>query len=310
MNFAVIGSGAIGSYYSGVLKRAGNEVCLLSRGRSLEIIKRDGLKVISDDSEFVVRLDVVSDRIEDFGSVDVVIIAVKAWQVREIAPKIDKLLKQGTMLLPLQNGVEAYPALKELYPESAVGGLTKIICYVETPGTVRQVGFQPNIAFGRDDSSVNPTMSAAKEAFLKAGIACEISQDIQKDIWKKFLIMATFGGVGSVTQAPAGVMRSVRETRDMMDASMDEVIRVARSLKIIIDPEEKEQSWKWFESLPFDATSSTQRDIASGRPSEIDDLSGVLVRLGRINNVDVPLHRFIYSSLLPSEQRARAKLNY
>jgi 2-dehydropantoate 2-reductase len=310
VKFAVIGSGAIGSYYSGVLKRAGNEVYLLSRGRSLENIKRDGLKVISDDSEFVVRPDVVSESIEDFGSVDVVIVAVKAWQVNEIASKVGKLLKQGTMILPLQNGVEAYPTLKELYPESAVGGLTRIICYVETPGTVRQVGFQPNITFGRDDSSVTPTMSAAKEAFLKAGIACDISQDIQRDIWKKFLIMATLGGVGSVTQAPVGVMRSLKETRDMMDASMDEVIRVARSLKINIGPEEKEQAWKWYEALHFGATSSTQRDIASGKPSEIDDLSGALVRLGRINNVDVPLHRFIYSSILPREEKARARLNY
>ncbi len=310
MKFAVIGSGAFGCYYAGMLKKAGEQVFLLSRGESLETIKRDGLRIITDSSEFIIQPDVTSCRVEDFPKVDVVIIAVKTWQVREVSSMIGHLLTQKSIIIPLQNGVESYPTLKELYPRNAIGGLTRMICYVKSPGTVRQTGFQPYIAFGRDDAIATQTMSDTRDCFHGAGFSSEISDDIQREIWVKFLVMTTFGGVGSVTQAPIGVLRAMKETREMMDDSMDEVIGVANSMNVNIGPGEKSQSWTWFESLPPETTSSTQRDVAVGKPSEIGDLSGAVVRLGKINGMNTPLHSFIYSSILPGEERARGRLHF
>lgn len=310
MKFAVIGSGAVGSYYAGVLKRSNNEVYLLSRGKSLETIRDKGLRVITDETEFIVRPDLASNRADDFLKVEVVIVAVKAWQVRDILPEVGKLVNANTVIIPLQNGVEAYPILKERFPDNAAGGVTRLICYVESPGTVRQVSFTPILEFGREDGKITSSMEEANIALLKAGIRSTISRDILREIWKKFLIMATFGGIGSVTQAPIGVMRSVGETRQMMDRCMDEVISIARAMEINLWQEEKEAAWKWFDELPFTSTSSTQRDIHSGKQSEIFDLNGAVVRLGAKYSVEVPVNLFIYSSLLPLELRARGKIYF
>ncbi len=146
MKFAVIGSGAVGSYYAGVLKRSNNEVYLLSRGKSLKTIRDKGLRVITDETEFIVRPDLASNRADDFPKVEVVIVAVKAWQVRDILPEVGKLVNGNTVIIPLQNGVEAYPILKERFPDNAAGGVTRLICYVESPGTVRQVDFTPSLS--------------------------------------------------------------------------------------------------------------------------------------------------------------------
>ena len=310
MKFAVIGSGAVGGYFAGVLKRSNNEVYLLSRGKNLETIRDKGLKVITDKTEFIARPDLASNLSDDFPKVEVVIVAVKAWQVRDILPEVGKLVDGNTVIIPLQNGVEAYPTLKERFPENATGGVTRLICYVESPGTVRQVGFTPFLAFGREDGKVTPSMEEANTALLKAGIRSTISRDISREIWTKFLIMATFGGIGSVTQAPIGVMRSVMETRLMMDRCMEEVISVARSFGINLGKEEKEAAWKWFDGLPFTSTSSTQSDVHSGRQSEIFDLSGAVLRLAAMHSVEVPINLFIYSSLLPLELRARGKIDF
>ncbi|MGC8562758.1 MAG: ketopantoate reductase family protein [Thermoplasmata archaeon] len=310
MKFAVIGSGAVGSYYAGVLKRADNMVYLLSRGKSMESISNNGLKVITDEEEFVVHPDITSNRADDFPKVEAVIVAVKTWQVRDILPEISKLLDPETVIIPMQNGVDAYPILKEYFPENATGGITRLICYVESPGTVKQVGFRPFLAFGRDDGRVSPLMENVNISFLKAGIRSKISKDILKDIWTKFLIMATFGGVGSVTQSPIGVMRSVEETRQLMDSCMDEVIAVSRSMKINLGQDDKYAASEWFKELPFDSTSSTQRDIHSGKPSEILDLTGAVIRLGTQHSIEVPVNRFIYASLLPQELRARGSIEF
>lgn len=172
------------------------------------------------------------------------------------------------------------------------------------------MGFKPFITFGRDDGKVTPSMEEINVALSKAGIRSTISKDITREIWIKFLIMATFGGVGSVTQALIGVMRSIVETRLMMESCMDEVIAVAKSMKINLGQADKEAAWKWFDDLPFTSTSSTQRDIHSGKQSEIFDLIGAVLKLGTAHSVEVHVNRFIYSSLLPLELRSRGKMDF
>lgn len=310
MKFAIMGAGGVGGYYAGVLKKAGNTVYVLARGNHLERIKNDGLTVLTQDDKFTVALDLATDSIDDMNEVDAVLVAVKAWQVEDLVNNLSSVVADDTIIIPLQNGVEAYGTLKNNFPKQTVGGLTRIISLIESPGRIRHIGAEPYIAFGKEGGEVTEKMLAISDAFVSAGIHCEISVNILKDIWEKFLIMATFGGIGSITQAPIGILRSIEETRKMIEISMDEVIELANSMGIDLNNNSRKRAWDFLNSLPDNGTSSTQRDIGSGRPSEIYDLSGAVMRLGKKYNVNVPLHDFIYKSLVAKEMKARGKLSF
>ncbi len=310
MKIAVIGAGAVGSLYSALLKKSGNQVSLLARGKALEAISKNGIRVTSPGGDFVVHMDQISDSTANMERADAVIVAVKSWQVEGIAGQLAKLLNDDTIILPIQNGVEAYPALKKIYPANALGGLTRVICFVESPGIVKHLGPIPNVVFGNVSGQATDKMLKLRDVLQQSGISCEISSNIQKDIWEKFMTMATLGGVGSITQAPIGILRTIKETRDMLEESINEVMSVGIAYGIDLDAKSKEKTLGFMNSIPFETTSSTQRDIGSGKPSEISFLSGTVIRLARQKNLKVPLHEFIYGTLKPREMRARGELNF
>lgn len=310
MRFTIVGVGGVGGYFAGRLKNAGNIVQIIARGEHLDRIRNDGLKIITDSEEFTVRPDVSTDDVSGLGPADVVVVAVKAFQVRDMLKEIAPLVGNDTSIMTIQNGVEAYEDLAESYPERAIGGLTRVISYIESPGVIRKIGPEAALTMGRVDGDIDDKLQNVVNTFKDAGIICNVSGTIKRDIWEKFMIMATMGGVGSITQAPVGALISVSETKELIETSLDEVEKVARSIGVSLDQESREKVWSFFRSLPYNATSSTQRDIAAGKPSEIGYLSGTVARIGEKNNVHVPLHRFIYMSLTPSELRARGELSF
>ena len=310
MRIEIIGAGGEGGFYAAQLKRSGNDVSVLARGEHLERIREVGLRVITPISDFTIRMDEASDNVASLGKCDLAIVTLKSWQIDGIIDSLDSLLGSETVILPIQNGVEAYPTLSRAYPDNAIGGLTRIIAYVEKPGTVRQLGNEVYVAIGRSIRKEDPRLKKLKETLDAAGLKCEISQDIDRDLWDKFLMMATLGGVGSITQAPIGVLRKIPETREMLASSMEEVKRVANAHGITLDNHSTDKAWKFIDSVPFETTSSMQRDVGSGKASELSYLSGAVVRLGSEKGVPTPLHSMILAALLPTEMRARGELRY
>jgi 2-dehydropantoate 2-reductase len=149
-----------------------------------------------------------------------------------------------------------------------------------------------------------------QRALERSGIKAEIAPDITAALWAKFLFVASWGGIGAITRAPIGVIRSVAQTRRMLEQSMQEIYEVARALKINLEPNPVSASMGFLDTLPPSGTTSLQRDMAENRPSEIDSWSGAVVRLGREAGVSVPTHEFVYNSLLPLELKARGKLQF
>ena len=310
MKFTILGAGGIGGYYAGKLRKAGYGVQLIARGQQLEMIRSRGLTIVTDDDKFTVTPDVTTDNIKELVPSEVLVIAVKADQVKSMLEPIRPLIREATYVITIQNGVDAYRDLSQMYPGNSLGGLTKVISFVDSPGIIRRIGAEAILRFGRADGKKDKTMENISKAFNDAGINCSISEDIVKDIWEKFLIMATMGGLGAVTQAPIGVLLSIKEMVDLMDDSMNEIVKIARINGITLNDESKNRAWQFFRSLPFGATSSTQRDVASGKPSEIDYLSGAVARMGKEGNVPVPLHSFIDLALKARELKARGKIDF
>jgi 2-dehydropantoate 2-reductase len=200
--------------------------------------------------------------------------------------------------------------------EHVLGGLCRIIAQVTGPGHIRHSGADPYIAFGELDAAgrgVRTTGRAERlrEAFARAqGVSVEISPDIRVAMWLKFLFIASVSGVGAVTRAPIGVVRGRPETRRMLEQAFEEVAAVAAALGVALPANAVEETMAFVDTLPDDGTASMQRDIMAGRPSELETQNGAVVRLGQVTGVPVPLHTFIYRSLLPLELRARGELAF
>ena len=311
MRFAIFGVGAIGGYFGGRLAQAGEDVTFIARGKHLQALRKKGLRVDSMNGDFVLSPVTATDDPAQIGAVDVVMVGVKTWQVPEVAESIRPLIGDNTLVLPLQNGVEAPTQLAEILGrEHVCGGLAKIFSFIAGPGHIRHSGVDPYIAIGELDNQHTARIETLLHAFTHSGIKAEIPADITAALWAKFLFVASWGGLGAITRAPIGVIRSFAQTRRMLEGSMQEIYKVARALKINLEQTTVSSSMGFVDTLPPNGTTSMQRDIIGNRPSEIDSWSGAVMRFGRDAGVPVPINEFIYNSLLPLELKARGELQF
>ena len=310
MRVAVFGTGGVGGYFGGRLAQAGVSVAFVARGPHLAAIRREGLQVESVAGDFVVRPAEATDDPGTLGVVDVVLLGVKAWQVTEAAGSIRPLLGPATAVLPLQNGVEAADELAAIVGRGHVlGGLCRIMAEVAGPGRIRHGGVAPRIEFAELDGRPSERVAALRAAFERAeGVGVNVPEDIQAALWGKFLFIAPISGVGAVTRAPAGVVRSIPETRRVLEAAMGEIHALARARRVALPDDAVARTMAYIDGLPADVTASMQRDILEGRPSELDYQNGTVVRLGRQAGVPVPVNECLYGSLLPAELKARGAL--
>ena len=306
MRIGVFGAGGAGGRFGAALARAGEELVLVARGAHLRAIREGGLVVETPEGEIRVRPAAASDDPAEAGPVDVVLLGVKSWQVEEAARAMRPMLKPDTFVVPLQNGVEAAGQLAAaLGAKRVLGGLCATFSFLTAPGRIRSIGQVHTVGFGELDNRASERGQRLARAFEAAGIRATIPPDIHVALWQKFLFVVPFGGVGALAGEPIGVIRSRPDTRRMLLDGMREIFEVGNARGVSLPEGSVEKAMDFLESLAPDGTSSLQRDIAEGRPSELDAWNGAVVRLGAEAGVPTPVHEGIYRRLLPLEQRAR-----
>jgi 2-dehydropantoate 2-reductase len=307
MRIAIFGTGGVGGYFGGRLAQAGEEVSFVARGEHLRALQRGGLRVESIGGDFHINPVQATDDPATIGPVDVVLVGVKTWQLPEAAEQMRSLVGPETVVVPLLNGVEAPAQLAALYgAERVAGGLCSLITSIGAPGLIRHEGAVPNIAFGPLNGRPNERLMALYDALSQVkGITVRMPDDIEAAMWRKFLMITTFSGVGAVTRAPVGVLRSLPETRALLEQSLREIYGVALARGVRVTRAAMEAAMAFMDGLPPGATASMQRDVLAGRPSELEAQNGAVVRLGAEAGVETPLNHFIYHSLLPQERKAR-----
>lgn len=311
MRIAVFGTGGVGGFFGGKLAKAGEEVIFIARGSHLDAIRRDGLRVESVGGDFNIYPAHAERDPAKVGMVDIVLLGVKAWQVPEAAQAIRPLVGSATMVIPLQNGVEAAAQLAAVLGEQhAAGGLCRISSLVAAPGLIRHVGIEPYIGFNWLDGHADQRLEALQAAFGRVGVKADIPADILVKVWEKFVFIAAISGVGAVTRAPAGALRSVPETRRMLEAAIYEVAAVGRASGVALAEQLEQNTLCFIDSLPPGTMTSMQRDISENRPSELECQNGAVVRMGQTYGVPTPVHAFIYASLLPQEALARGQISF
>jgi 2-dehydropantoate 2-reductase len=311
VRIAIFGTGGAGGYFGARLAQAGEDVVFVARGAHLQAIREHGLQVEAADGPFVVRPAGATDDPTRVGPVDAVIVGVKAWQVTDAARAIQPMIGRDTVVVPLQNGVDAPAQLAAvLGPEHVAGGLCGTVSYVAGAGRIRSIGRIHFIRFGEVDGRASDRTRRLREAFVRANVTAEIPADIHAALWEKFLFVVAWGGLGAVTRAPIGVLRQVPETRQMLEQGMREILAVARARRVALTDGIVERTMTFVDAMAPSGTTSLQRDIADGKPSEIEAWSGAVVRLAGEAGVAVPLHTFVYHSLLPLEWQARGDMPF
>jgi 2-dehydropantoate 2-reductase len=305
MKIAVIGAGAVGGYFGGRLAAAGNDVVFLVRGKTFEALQSGPLRVKSIKGDFEVRVPATNDPAK-IDEPDAVLIAVKAWQIPEAAEAIRKMRGENSVVIPLQNGMEAPQQLAAvLGTDRVAGGLCRIVAEAIGPGEIHHRSAEPSIEFGELEPLRNPErLEQLRDAFVTGNVRCQIPRDIGLAMWEKFLFIM-WGSLGAVTRLPIGPIRSSPELRARLVAALEEVAQIARAHDKDLNAETIGKTLAMLDAQPAETTSSMQRDIMAGRPSELEAQTGAVVRFGQRTGIPTPVHDAIYAELLPLEKRAR-----
>lgn len=306
MKIAIIGTGGVGGYYGGRLAQAGHTVTFLARGQHLKALRSQGLTVKSVSGDFHLPEVQATDTLASIGPVDLVMLGLKAWQVKELAPQLTTLLHSDTLVLPLQNGVTSAEDLQPAVPKAHIlAGLCRIISKIESPGVINHFGFPPTITFAEVDSSPSDRTQHLQTALNAAeGIKAEIPQDIQVELWKKFLFIC-LSGLQAVTRVTFDALRETPESRALLLGLFQEIQAVGQAKGVALPNDLAERTLAFVDTLQADGTTSMARDIWEGRPSEIHELNGAVVKMADQLGVEVPINRFVYHSILPLEKLAR-----
>ncbi|MBB3183645.1 2-dehydropantoate 2-reductase [Halomonas fontilapidosi] len=307
MKIAIMGSGGVGGYFGARLAQAGEEVTFIARGEHLAAIRHHGLALSSIEGDVTLDAARATDDPAEVGVVDAVIVAVKAWQVGEAAEAIRPMVGPKTLVLPLENGVEAADILADVLGAAPVlDGLCGILAWRESPGRIRHAGVAPFVRLGARHRGQDDAARRLRDALQRApGVSAEMPDDIQAAVWSKFLFICAMSGIGAVTRAPIGVTRALPETRSLTERLLAEIEAVARARGVNLPEDAVTRALAFIDSLPAESTASMQRDIMAGRPSELDAQNGAVVRLGREVGVATPINDMIHAALLPQERAAR-----
>ena len=307
MRTAIFGAGGVGGYFGGLLAQAGHEVSFIARGEHLRALQEAGLRVNSVNGDFTIRPARATDTPAGIGPVDYVVVAVKQYSLREAAPQIRPLVGPETTVVPLLNGVDAHqPLIEAVGAGPVVGGLCSLVSLVEAPGVIRQESKLRRVVVGELDRRKSDRVERLVRAWAAAGAEAIHAEDILVALWTKFVFIASFGGVTSLARCNAGELLASRETRELFVEAMREVEAVARARHIELAPDAVEKGLSIAVAFEPTATSSMQRDVAAGKPFELEAFSGTVVRLGEQAGVATPMHQMLYGLLKPALLKAMA----
>lgn len=308
----VIGAGAVGGVFGGRLARAGCDVTFVARGATLDALRRDGLVVHAYDGDWALDPVLTAATPADAGVADVVLVAVKAEQVAALAPTLRPLLHESTLVLPMQNGVDASDELATVLGAAHVlDGFCGVLAEQESPGVIRHAGIVPRLVFAPRADAPASTRSHARISWLAgrmraAGMEADTPDDARAGTWEKLLFVSPLGSVGAAARATFGELLGTPETRALLERCTREIVAVANAYGVTLGDREVARVWARYATMPARGTTSMQRDLVAGRPSELEAQVGSVVRRAAARGVPVPAHDALYAVLRPQELRARA----
>lgn len=299
MRIAVMGAGGVGGYFGGRLAQAGHEVSFVARGKHLEAMKSKGLTLKSPVGDATIKVR-ASDKPAELGDAEVVLFAVKLWDTESAAEQIRPLVAKGGVVIPFQNGVESIERIgKVLGPERVMGGAAYIAGRISEPGVVTQVGAMARLRFGPVLPAQRKTAEAFRAACQDAKIDCELSDDIVKVLWEKFVLLVAISATTTVTRSNVGTVRGDPDLRWLLETVMRETWALGRKKGVKLADDLVAQTLKFVEGLPAEMRASMAADLEAGGKLEAPWLSGAVARMSQEAGLDAPANRTVYAALKP-----------
>ena len=230
MRIAIMGTGGVGGYYGGLLSQKGQEVIFIARGAHLQALRAKGLHVKSVHGDFLVSPAKATDDPAEVGPVDLILFTTKTYHTDIAAQAIKPMVGKETVVVPLQNGIDAAERIGAYVGrEHLVGGVTWLSAAIEAPGVIGQYSQFRRVVLGEFDGKMTARLKTIYETLQATGIAVELSDDILKVLWTKFVFISSISALGSLTRVSLGEYRQVPETREVLTEALAEVAAVAQA---------------------------------------------------------------------------------
>jgi len=305
MRIAIVGAGGVGGYFGAKLARAGESVVMLARGAHRDAIVRDGLQVRSAvDGDFTVKVDAVQS-LAGQPPVDMALFCVKSFDTRVAAEALRPVLGPATGVVSLQNGVDNEEILDEvLGPGRALGGAAFVFSTIASPGVIAHT-LLGRIVFGELDGRLSERATRLRDALARAGVPVELSTDVRRVLWEKYLLISAQAGTTALARVPIGVIRETPETWRMYRQIVEELSALARASGVTLTADVVDTIMKGAAALAPTAYSSLHHDLVLDRPLELEALHGHAVRLGERFGVPTPTVFAVYAALKPHATGSR-----
>ena len=295
MKIAMMGSGGVGGFFGGRLAKAGYDVTFVARGAHLEAMRANGLTIENEPQGnlHIPHVKATADP-ASIGPVDLVILSVKLWDTDAAARAISPIVGPSTAVLSLQNGVIKDDILRGHFgAERVMGGVCYVATHIARPGVIHQTGTMQRAIVGEHDGRASDRARALHEALAASGVKAELSADVRRAIWEKYVFLVGLSGSTTSMRSTLGPIRSNPRTRAFLHDLMREVVAVGRAHGVALPADFADDRLAFGDSLPADMTSSMHHDLDRGNPLEVDWLSGGVVQLGEAVGVPTPANRAV-----------------
>jgi 2-dehydropantoate 2-reductase len=289
-----MGSGGLGGYFGALLARGGQDVSFIARGSHLEAMQSGGLRIEGGPDSFHLEHVHATDDPNDVGSVDLVMVCVKLWDTESALRQLRPLVGPETALVSFQNGVLKDSYLRAAYDDShVVGGVAYIATTVSQPGVITRTGPLQRLIVGEFDGRASARVDAFHSACVAGGINAEVSSDIRRAIWEKFVFLIGLSATTATMRVPIGPIRENPQSRAFLLDVMREVVAVGRAHGVPLPEDYADQRLEFADGVSPDMTSSMYHDLERGNRLEVRWLSGGVVELGQQVGVETPLNRAV-----------------
>jgi 2-dehydropantoate 2-reductase len=295
MKIAMMGSGGVGGFFGGRLANAGYDVTFVARGKHLEALRKDGLTIENEPqgSIHVPKVKATDDP-ASIGPVDLVVLSVKLWDTDDAARAIASIVGPQTGVVSLQNGVIKDDILRRHFgSERVMGGVAYVATHISRPGVILQVGTMQRVVVGEYDGRASERARFLYEALAASGVKAELSGDIRRAIWEKYVFLVALSGATTTMRSPLGPIRSDPRSRGFFHDLIREAVAVGRAHGVALPPDYADDRLAFADTLPADMTSSMHHDLERGNRLEVEWLAGGVVQLGDAVEVPTPANRAV-----------------
>lgn len=299
MRIVIVGSGGMGGYFGAKLAKCGQDVTLMARGTHLAAMQKDGLTIQSAvEGEWNVQVNAVESA-EGLPTPDIILLCVKSYDTEKGVELVAPIIGPETGVISLQNGIDNEEKIdKVLGGGHAMGGVAYVFSNIQSSGVIahRQFG---KIVFGELGKATSDRAESFLEACKKASIPVELSPDIQKALWQKFIYQTAQGGTTAVTRLPIKYLREVPETRRLWEMQIEELFATSVAAGISFESDFLDKAAQFVESLDPTNTSSLYQDLVNGKPLELDAFHGQAITRGARWGVPTPTLSAVDAALRP-----------